>query len=268
MQALFERGPAWHISCYFYGMSADFYSPEFQMIGREQDRLQSISENIANSSMPGFKKLTVGDQVFDTLLNQSVDFYKDLREKGRFDPVFIDFTEGPLKQTERPLDFAVQGSGFFVVRDDKRDLYTRNGHFKVGPDGTLQNMDGMPVQGANGNIVVPPEANLSQLIAGPDGTIRDEQNNLLGTLKVVQFEDLQRLDRAGTALYSAPEDMPAREGDIEKYEVVHKTLEGSNTTIYDELAEMISCMRAFEANQRMVRTFDEDQSKMINTLGA
>ncbi len=237
------------------------------MIAREQDRLQAITENIANCSMPGFKKLTVGDQIFDTLLNQSVDFYKDLREKGRYDPVFIDFTAGPLKQTERPLDFAVQGEGFFVVKDKNRDLYTRNGQFKVGPDGTLLNMDGMPVQGTNGTITIPSDSNISSLMAGPDGSIRDGQNNLLGTLKVVQFSDVQQLDRAGTALYSAPEDMPAREAEAGTYEVVHKTLEGSNTTIYDELAEMISCMRAYEANQRMVRTFDEDQSKMISTMG-
>ena len=259
----------WHPSCFYRGMSADFYSSEFQMIAREQDRLQAITENLANCDMPGYKKLTVGDQVFDTLLNQSVDFYKDLREKGKYDPVFVDYTAGALKQTERPLDFAIQGNGFFVVKDEQRgDLYTRNGNFKVAPDGTLQNMDGMPVQGTNGNIVIPPESVISDLVAGADGAIRDAQNNLLGTLRVVQFSNLSQLDRAGTALYSAPEDMPPRDAEAGSIEVVHKTLETSNTTIYDEMAEMISCMRAYEANQRMVRTFDEDQTKMVSVLGA
>jgi flagellar basal body rod protein FlgG len=238
------------------------------MISREQDRLQAITENLANCNMPGFKKLDVGELDFDTLLNQSVDYYNALREKGRYDPVFIDFTEGAIQVTEQPLDFAIQGEGFFAVTNENgKQLLTRNGSFKVAPNGLLQNHSGMPIQGQNGEITIPPEVNLADLFADGNGVIRDRDNNIIGQLKVVTVDDPRLLNRAGTALYNAPEDVPVRDADEKNFEVVHRAVESSNTTIYNEMAEMISCMRAYEANQKMVRAHDENQGKMISTFG-
>ena len=238
------------------------------MISREQDRLQALTENLANSSMPGFKKLVVGEMTFDTLLNQSVDYYMNQNEKGRYDPVFVDYTAGATKITDRPLDFAINGEGFFTVEKNGQQLYTRNGQFKLSSAGVLQNMNGLPVQGMNGAITLPPETNLNQLIAGPDGSIRDADNNILGQIKVVKIDDLTSLNRAGTTLYSVPEGTATQDAQPGEYEVEHKALECSNTSIYDEMAEMISCMRAYEANQKMVKAHDENQEKMITTFRA
>lgn len=237
------------------------------MISREQDRLQAISENLANCNAPGFKKLDVGQLDFDTLLHQSIDEYNELIERGTYDPISIDFSNGPIKLTERSLDFAIDGEGFFAVKHDKKEVYTRNGHFKVAPNGLLQNMDGMPVQGSNGNITIPAETNITKIITGSDGTIRDQNNNLLGTLKIVGFEDVSKLGRLGTTLYGTTEDRPARILNPGDYQIVPKSLEGSNTSIYNEMAEMISTMRSYETNQRILKAHDENQGRMIVALG-
>jgi len=236
------------------------------MISREQDRLRAITENLANCNMPGFKKLDVGQLDFDTLLHASIDEYNDLIERGTYDPISVDFTNGPIKLTERSLDFAIDGKGFFVVKKDGREIYTRNGHFKVDPKGVLQNMDGMPVQGTNGTITVPAETNIPEIVTGPDGSLRDQNNNLLGILKVVEFDDVNQLGRLGTTLYGTTEDRPALTPAAGSYQIVPNSLEGSNTTIYNEMAEMISTMRSYQTNQKILKAHDENQGRMIVAL--
>lgn len=216
--------------------------------------------------MPGFKKLQVGEQTFDTLLNQDLEFYNDKKERGSYDPVSVNYEKGSLKMTDRPLDFAIQGDGFFAVQGEGQQLYTRNGEFHLTADGRLLNNDGFPVIGENGAITIPTELNPSQLLVGADGTIRDRDNGVIDQLRVVAFDDMSQLDRVGTTLFKPGEGQSVKNAGGESFEVVHRALETSNTTIYEEMAEMISCMRAFEANSNMLKSHDENETRMITSL--
>ncbi|OGV46133.1 MAG: hypothetical protein A2X46_12520 [Lentisphaerae bacterium GWF2_57_35] len=236
------------------------------MIAGQVNRLEAISENLANSNMPGYRRLNVDQKVFDLIYRQAMAAPMNMNWKQgeAYDPITVDFTPGALRTTDRPLDFAIHGDGFFVVEKDGKEYYTRNGAFKIDTEGRLVNAGDMPVKGRSGDILIPPKVNLSELSVSPDGTLRAGQR-VLDTLQTASFSDLKKLVRVGPTLYSTPQDM-SPEATSPETTVMGRVLEDSNTTVFAEMADMISCMRAFEACQRMIRSQDENQGKMIQQL--
>ena len=126
-----------------------------------QVKMDVIGDNIANINTVGFKR---SDVVF-------TDFMSELKQiahgpqgnKGGTGPQQIglgvnigsmlrDHTQGALQRTDRTLDLALQGSGFFIVRDGDALYYTRNGSFQLDAQGTLVYSNGMKVQGWQAQI--------------------------------------------------------------------------------------------------------------------
>ena len=245
-------------------MNNGMYSPAFRMISGQVNRLEAISENLANSTTPGYRRLDVDQKVFDLIYRQAMAEPMHWKTGEQYDPIVVDYTGGGLKTTERPLDFALHGDGFFVVQKDGKDYYTRNGSFKLDTEGRLVNFGDMTVKGKNGEIILPPKVNLSEVTVSADGTLRAGQR-ILDTLETVNFSDLKKLVRVGPTLFAAPKDL-SPEATAPETTVLGRTLEDSNTTAFAEMADMISCMRAFEACQRMIRTQDENQARLIQTM--
>lgn len=233
------------------------------------DRLDAVTENLANANNPGYRRLQVTGKIFDAVLgNYMAGQPKHWTEGLRYDPVSVDFTEGPLKITERPLDFAINGSGFFTVRDPDRDktYYTRSGHFKLDSEQRLINADGFHLQGENGEIVLPNVEDLDLVQVGRDGALTVD-GMLIDNLVMAHFEDPQKLDRIGTTLFATNNETEPQEFP-EESSVVGGMLEMSNASVVEEMAELISVTRAYEACQRMLRTEDDVEGKMIQQLGA
>lgn len=222
-------------------------------------RLDMIAENLANCNVPGYKRTISSTRPF---LGAFQDALRDKPEDGvRLAGTAVDFTEGAFRHTERSLDFAVAGKSFFVVQQGDRDLYTRNGAFTVDPDGNLVTMNGLPVKG---DIRIPPDVPLSRITVGEDGTLYNGKT-VLGKLELASFSDPQKLVRAGPSLFSAPPGVipdPMAEGD----RVQNHVLEGSNTCIFTEITEMITCMRNFEACQKMTSIQDNTEGAFISRL--
>ena len=189
------------------------------------------------------------------------------REGEQFDPISVDFTPGPIRNTSRPIDFAIDGdnSAFFVVENNGREIYTRNGHFQVDAQGNLTNADGFAVLGPNGPVNIPPNTDLASLVVDDHGALCS-RGKILDTLKLASFSDPQRLIRAGTTLFSTPDDMKPNDPSPDA-KIINGSLESSNTTVFEEMAEVISCMRSYEACQRMIRNQDESEGRMIQQLG-
>jgi flagellar hook protein FlgE len=108
----------------------------------------------------------------------------------RLAAVSASFTQGGVESTGRATDIAIQGNGFFVVRDGTGQAYTRKGNFTLNPDGTLATPDGLPLQGyaldANGNIVGPlTDISFNGATSQPSPTTSiDLKNNLDATAEV------------------------------------------------------------------------------------
>ena len=101
-----------------------------------------ISNNMTNISTPGFKsdQLVQGTFRDEILYRFERDGRTPIGTTSRINTaegVATDQTQGTLRATERALDLALSGKGFFAVQSGQETVYTRNGSFNVDNEGYL-----------------------------------------------------------------------------------------------------------------------------------
>lgn len=170
------------------------------------------------------------------------------------------FIQGNLKETGRTLDLAIKGEGFFCVRAQGEERYTRDGSFVIDTEGYLSTVDGFRVVGDMGDIYIGDE----DIDIHTNGEIYS--GDLFGDrLKMVTFDRPEELRKVGDNLYTADGDNNYRYG-IEG-EVLQGFLEASNINAVKEMVNMITAFRTYEANQRVVTAYDEVLGKAVNEIG-
>lgn len=243
----------------------------------QQNRLDTISNNLANVDTAGFKKEIPVSKEFSELLlrrTQSDGIYRN--SSGSYDvaPVigsiglgvetnelYTDFQQGSFKNTDTKTDMALSGEGFFAVQTPNGERYTRNGNFHLGKEGILLTKEGYPVLGENGPIHVDDD----KFFVNQDGMIYSKEDNaLVDRFKVVRFENERYLKKQGSSLWNT-NDIAGKahiaEGD-ERPRFLQGYMETSNVNVVNEMVQMIEVNRAYEANQKTVQTHDS----MMDTL--
>ncbi|MHB8079852.1 MAG: flagellar hook-basal body protein [Candidatus Krumholzibacteriia bacterium] len=176
----------------------------------------------------------------------------------------IDNSPGPLRDTGRMTDFAIDGRGYFVVQTAQGEQYTRDGHFTVDAAGRLVTADGSPVLGTGGPVEI--DAN-APFAVDRDGSVL-VNGSVAARLQVVDFPDPSRLQHRGDARLAAPSGVTAQPLSPEQVEVVQGQLEGSNVDPVLTMVAMISAQRAFEIESRLMQATDENLDKAVNQLPA
>ncbi len=176
----------------------------------------------------------------------------------------VDTRPGPLRDTGRMTDFAIDGRGYFVIQTGQGEQYTRNGHFTVDAAGRLVTADGSPVLGTGGPIEIDGSAPFS---VARDGSVM-VNGSVAARLQVVDFPDPARLQHRGEARLAAPQGIAAQPLAPDQVEVVQGQLEGSNVDPVLTLVAMISAQRAFEIESRLMQATDENLDKAVNQLPA
>src|SRR3954452_23404777 len=136
----------------------------------EMVRQDQIANDLANASTPGYKADRSTQRSFgDLLLSNTVNGQTvgPLGLGAEIDSIRTDTSAAPLRETGEPLDFAVQGDGWFGIQTPQGVRYTRNGQFALSPQGTLIDGMGNQVIGRNGPIR-----------AARDGTVNPAQVQL------------------------------------------------------------------------------------------
>src|SRR3954463_3506105 len=116
----------------------------------ELQRQDQIANDLANASTPGYKSDRSTQQSFGDMLLANEKSGQTIGALGmgvQIDSKVTDFTAQPIRQTEEPLDFAVEGEGFFAVQTAQGTMYTRNGQFTVNQAGQLTTARGDLVLG-------------------------------------------------------------------------------------------------------------------------
>jgi flagellar basal body rod protein FlgG len=167
---------------------------------------------------------------------------------------------GEVVDTGRDLDIALGGSGFLTVQTPQGTRYTRNGHLMRATDGSLTTADGSPVMGEKGPIKLGPgEVHFEQ-----DGTVR-AGSTVAGKLAVVEFDNAKSLVREGAALMRADAQTPKA---VAIPEVHGGSLENSNVSTVERIAELTNVARTFEALQKAISVMLNDvDGKTIDSLG-
>ena len=245
----------------------------------EQKRLDVISNNMANADTTGYKKQNVVSQSFDDELTlrihdnsitTGINYRIGNMNLGvKIGETYYDFSQGNLRETGNAYDLALSGDGFFTIQTTNKQgvtstKYTRDGSFTVNTDGYLVTKDGDYVLDTNGNrIQIPGAQTATDVSIAANGNITVD-DNLVATLGIVAFENPQNLLSYGENMYDAT----AAAGLMQSTATVNQGyLEMSNTNVIEEMVDMITITRAYEAGQKMVQTVDRTLDKAVNEIG-
>jgi flagellar basal-body rod protein FlgG len=245
----------------------------------QETNLDVISNNLANVNTTGFKK---GRADFQDLMYQYVMEPGAPTSQTTINPTGIQiglgvktvsvqklFTQGDLSSTNNQLDVAVEGDGFFqVTRPDGTLAYTRTGSFRLDQAGQLTTADGFII--APG-ITVPPDA--LGITIGQDGTVSVKQPNnaipaQVGQLIAVRFPNNGGLRATGQGLYEETQASGAPVTGIFSQTGYGRLnqgfLESSNVSVVEQVVNMITAQRAYEASSKGITTADEMLTSAIN----
>ena len=227
------------------------------MTGAKQtEYAQAInSNNLANVSTTGFRadlhafsSIPVVGPGVDSRVNAVVDSYG------------TDFAQGPIENTGRSLDIAVQGDGFIAVQSPTgEEAYTRAGDLRVGAGGLLENGSGHLVMGEGGPVAIPPNGSL---LIGSDGTISvqpigqgPETLAIVDRIKLVRPEISQLEKRDDGLLYPRDDVAAVADGSVR---VQSGALEKSNVNIAQTLVNMIELARQYEMQVNVIKSSEEN----------
>ncbi len=179
-----------------------------------------------------------------------------------------DFSQGPLNETGRQLDLAIDGEGFIAVQaPDGTEAYTRAGALNIDPLGMLRTADGKPVMGNDGPIALPP---LEQLEIGSDGTLSivaqgqgSEALVEIDRIKLVN-PDLQEVSKGEDGLFRLNDNLPA-EADA-GVNVISGFLEGSNVNAVDEFTQILSLSRQYEMQLKLMQNVEQNSESSARLL--
>lgn len=243
----------------------------------QQNRLDAISNNLANVDTAGYKKEITVSKSFPELLLRRTNadgVYKTAVGSSDAAPIigklglgvetnenYIDFSQGSFKITNTNTDVAFSGKGFYSVQTPDGEKYTRNGNFHIGKEGILETKDGYPVLGEKGYIRVEDD----KFIINEDGIIYSQDDmSEIDRFKVVRFDNERYLKKVGESMYTTNDiagEPHIAEGK-ERPVFMQGYTETSNVNVVNEMVQMIEVNRAYEANQKTITSEDS----MMGTL--
>ena len=238
----------------------------------QQTQIDTTSNNIANVNTIGYKKQRAefADLMYQTMeyagtatsLNSSSPTGIEVGLGVRPTAITKEFTQGNFKETGNNLDMAITGNGFFQVElPDGTTAYTRNGAFKLDADGNVVNSDGYKLIP---QIVVP--ADTTAISIGTDGTVSvlqagQTQMAQIGQIQLANFVNPAGLHSLGNNNYintSASGDAIVGTPGLNGIgEVREGFVEMSNVQLVEEMTDLITGQRAYEANSKAITTSDQ-----------
>ena len=241
------------------------------MISMMQNQ-EIISSNLANVGTAGFRKDKAQVTSFSEVLEKEMAEAKMVKPEfwqagGGLDTVGMLFTssatsfaQGALKQTGNNFDLALDdnGKGFFTIQTPEGIRYTRNGSFKLSTTGNLVTSDGSFVMGHKGPIKV----------SGTNFEVTNEgavlvNGEQIDQLLITTFDDPGKLRKIGANYFVSP-----TSGKVSADSRVKQGfLEMSNVNAIKEMVDMITVMRAYEANQKVLQTEDQMLGRATGEVG-
>ena len=249
-----------------------------------QANVDLIANNLANVNTGGFKR-----SLMQIASDQPMDLYRIQTDPGQVSGAALpgvptmapigklgmgaqisdtrtSFAQGALEQNGNPLNFALQGNGFFTIQTPQGLRYTRNGDFVRNAQGLLTTQDGNLVLGQKGAITIP-----------PDGTILvDGQGNIsvqlaaqgsvptqLDQVRITQFANPFQLRPQGDNLFVDQGAQPIADQQTSVYQGM---LEKSNADVIRSMVDLISNQRWFDANEKSIAAQDDATSLAIQQV--
>jgi len=236
----------------------------------QQQRMDTIANNVANINTNGFKKEKVIAGTFlEHLIERDNQNSKNAGQANilgsmplgsSVNEVVSVMEQGLLQETQNPMDLAISGNGFFSIQGlDGNNYYTRDGAFKLDQDGFLVTAAGDIVLGENG-----PLRPGKDFKVGADGKVFSFEGTFVDSLVIVEFNKDVNLVKTKNNYLTAAGAQPDM---IQTPDLKQGFLEKSNVDLANEMTDLIEVFRFYQANQRLFRTQDEILAKAVTQVG-
>jgi flagellar basal-body rod protein FlgF len=228
----------------------------------QSTRIDVLAANLAAVDTPGYRADRMTEQTFAALLLNRIDQSHNAVGTLEIGPVnsrpTVDLSAGPVEQTNRALDVAITGDGFFVVQAPDGVRYTRRGTFSQDSTGRLVSLEGWPVLGQQGPIAGPGPLQIT-----PDGQVIS-RGRPIGRLRIVGFPRGTEFTRAGGTYLVPPPGTAGQQ--VASPGLLPGYLEGSNVDLTTTMTDLISASRSYEAAQRALTTQDNALGRLISAI--
>jgi len=223
-----------------------------------------VANNLANISTPAFKREAVEFQEYMVPVPAT-----EAEGSGTVDVSYVldkgisrDLSTGRLDATGNTLDLAITGPGYFVVQTPDGERYTRNGHFELDDQGRVVTQEGFQLQSDGGAIALQPQD--GDLRVGSDGALSTDLQ-LLGKLRVVNFESERALKKVGATLYDSGGQSATP---LTGARVRQGMMERSNVEAVVEISRMMEMLRAYQSSAELTKSGEDLLKQAIEKLGA
>lgn len=246
-------------------MFKGFYNLTSGMLSQSH-RLDVVANNMTNISTTGYKAEQYTDSTFQEYITSRIG------NKDKTNPeqiggssyilapsrLYMDYTQGALEPTGMPLNFAIEGDGFFAIQTDDGVAYTRSGDFSLDDQGYLVLPDEGRVLNTDGN---PMQLGTSDIVADSIGTISTENGTNFGRLAVYTFPDNDQLTKTARGLFTG------NGAQATQLPINWQILERSNVELVQEMMTMMSSQRALQSAAQLSKMYDQLMTKATTDLG-
>jgi flagellar basal body rod protein FlgG len=226
-----------------------------------------IAENLAASSVPGYKKQQLSVEAVRSGLMPPGSLNSANGPQFFSLPKAVtstNFASGDMQYTGANTDVAIQGKGFLsVTLPNGQTGLTRDGELQVNTQGQLVTKQGYPVLGEGGPIQLD-LANAAPVSISTTGVVAQGATQV-GQLKLTEFDKPGLLTQIGGGYYAASN--PNIHSVPGTSTVKQGYIEASNTSVITEMTDMIAAQRGFEANTKIIQMQDDRMGKVISDLG-
>ncbi len=247
----------------------------------QQMNIEVVSQNLSNMTTTGYKRQKAEFQ--DLLYQDYRRVGSNSSNVGTIVPTGMQMglgvkpgavnrilEQGTIVRTENPLDIAVQGRGYLMITlpPNGDTAYTRDGTFKISPEGEIVTSDGYQVQPG---IIIP--ENAVDVIISNNGEVQVKIQNqveyqTLGQLELTTFINPAGLEAIGNNLFletpASGQPIVSIPGENGVGTLLQGFLENSNVDPVTEITQMIVSQRAYEMNSKVISTSDEMMQAVSN----
>jgi flagellar basal body rod protein FlgG len=228
-----------------------------------------ISENLGISSIPGARKQEVSFSAIQAGLASST--------AGSVTPGYVipsatavtNFSQGESHSTGNATDLALEGPGLFTIQlSAGQQAYTRNGQFKINSQNQLVTAQGFPVLGDSGPIQFDSNSskNSKPITVSATGQV-SQGDEIKGKLQIAEFSQPGQLTSLGSGLFRS-EDPSVKPAASTTTLVRQGCIESANSSPTKEMASLVTAMRMFESNQKVLQMQSDRMSREITDLGS
>ncbi|MBQ9648161.1 MAG: flagellar hook-basal body protein [Oscillospiraceae bacterium] len=248
-------------------MFKGFYNLTSGMLTQGKN-LDMIANNMSNTATAGYKTDRYTFSTFEEVMWHRVGNmdrkYTDLGNQSWITAPskrYTDFEQGAIEETGQPLDFAIEGDGFFALETaDGERVYTRNGNFSLDDEGYLWLSGFGRVLSSSGEGI---RLVTDRINADSSGNLFTENGGYLGTIGVFAFEDNGELDKNEYGFFVSEGEGAAAEG----FTLHQRWVERANIDLVQQMTSMITAERAYQSAAEVTKIYDDVMRKSTEEVG-